>query len=129
VCAATVHAMYQVTLCEVTLDKPLWQSSVRGCYAKPLSRRFLPSDGLLWSVREPFLMLFHVSPSEEVAALPSSLARLTYLHTGHLQVPRSQLSCKYDSRSKHCAEIGTAVILTTSVDRGVMTVFRKVGLI
>lgn len=28
----------------------------------------------------------------------------TYLHTGHLHVPLSQLSCKYDSRSKHCRE-------------------------
>ncbi len=28
----------------------------------------------------------------------------TYLHTGHLHVPLSQLSCRYDSRSKHCGE-------------------------
>jgi hypothetical protein len=27
---------------------------------------------------------------------------ITYLHTGHLQVPLSQFSCRYDSRSKHC---------------------------
>ena len=27
---------------------------------------------------------------------------VTHLHTGHLQVPLSQFSCRYDSRSKHC---------------------------
>lgn len=26
---------------------------------------------------------------------------ITHLHTGHLQVPLSQFSCRYDSRSKH----------------------------
>lgn len=26
----------------------------------------------------------------------------TYVHTGHLQLPRSLFSCKYDSKSKHC---------------------------
>ena len=26
----------------------------------------------------------------------------THLQTGHFHVPRSQLSCRYDSRSKHC---------------------------
>lgn len=25
----------------------------------------------------------------------------THLHTGHRHVPRSQFSCKYDSKSKH----------------------------
>ena len=29
-------------------------------------------------------------------------AGVTYLHTGHLQVPLSQFSCRYDSKSKHC---------------------------
>jgi len=24
------------------------------------------------------------------------------LHTGHLHVPLSQFSCRYDSKSKHC---------------------------
>lgn len=27
---------------------------------------------------------------------------ITHLHTGHLQVPLSQFSCRYDSKSKHC---------------------------
>lgn len=27
---------------------------------------------------------------------------VTHLHTGHLQVPLSQFSCRYDSKSKHC---------------------------
>lgn len=48
-------------------------------------------SGLCWG---PLLMLFQVPPSKEVVVLPSSHMRLTHLHTGHLQVPRSQLSCK-----------------------------------
>lgn len=33
---------------------------------------------------------------------PPAGAASTHLHTGHLQVPLSQFSCRYDSRSKHC---------------------------
>lgn len=32
----------------------------------------------------------------------SAGVRVTHLHTGHRQVPLSQFSCRYDSRSKHC---------------------------
>lgn len=40
--------------------------------------------------------MFIYSPPSKVNG-----TRQTYLHTGHRHVPRSQFSCRYDSRSKH----------------------------
>ncbi len=37
----------------------------------------------------------------------NAMVTSTYLHTGHRHVPRSQFSCRYDSRSKHCKYTNT----------------------
>lgn len=59
---------------------------------------------------------------------PSSKAVL--LHTGHLQVPRSQLSCRYDSRSKHYREMGRKSVSHCGQDREdlvtLQSIFRNV---
>lgn len=38
----------------------------------------------------------------ETNTVSSNKREKTYLQTGHRHVPRSQFSCKYDSKSKHC---------------------------
>lgn len=42
------------------------------------------------------------SPGSQLGGEAPAGAAATHLHTGHLQVPLSQFSCRYDSRSKHC---------------------------
>lgn len=47
-----------------------------------------------WAGTRPLHPVGYLTVSEKCPALGTDKDRQTHLHTGHLQVPRSQLSCR-----------------------------------